>query len=163
MNDPSSTSSNKDLWPELPYAKWQPTLDTLHLWTQIVGKTRLALAPMEDHWWQVALYAPPRGLTTPAMPYGNRTIAVEFDFLDHNLYATDSEGERRTVGLAPRSVADFHREYLGALRSLGVEPRIRSVPVEVEIAVPFAEDRVHASYDADVAQRWWRLLVQADR
>ena len=150
-------------WPPLPLAGWQDTYDTLHMWTQIIGKTRLALAPVENHWWHVALYVTPRGLTTSAMPSGTRTLAVDFDFLDHQLYVRVSDGATRALPLVPRSVADFYAAYLAALQSLGLEVRIRPVPVEVETAIPFAQDREHASYDADAANRCWRLLVQADR
>jgi hypothetical protein len=133
------------------------------MWTQIVGKTRLALAPMENHWWQVALYVTSRGLTTSAMPSGTRTLAVDFDFLDHHLYVRVSDGATRVVPLVAQSVADFYAAYVAALRSLGFEVPIRPVPVEVETAIPFGVDREHASYDADAANRCWRLLVQADR
>ncbi len=150
-------------WPPLPLAGWQDTYATLHMWTQIVGKTRLALAPMENHWWQVVLYVTSRGLTTSAMPVGTRTVAVEFDFLDHHVYLRASDGATRAVPLVPQSVADFYAAYLAALRALGLEIQIRPVPAEVETAIPFAEDRTHASYEADAANRWWRLLVQADR
>jgi len=150
-------------WPPLPLDAWQDTLTTLHMWTQIVGKTRLALAPMENHWWQVALYVTSRGLTTSPMPSGTRTMAAEFDFIDHQLYLRASDGATRAVPLVPRSVAEFHAAYMEALASLGIEPGIRPVPVEVETAIPFAEDREHASYDADAANRCWRVLVQADR
>jgi len=150
-------------WPALTLAEWQDTCDTLHMWSQIVGKTRLALTPMENHWWQVALYVTPRGLTTSAMPSGTRTLAAEFDLIDHHLYLRASDGGASAVPLVPRSVADFYGDYMAALDALGFRPRIRPVPVEVETAIPFAEDRQHVSYDADAAQRWWRMLVQADR
>jgi hypothetical protein len=133
------------------------------MWTQIVGKTRLALAPMENHWWQVALYVTPRGLTTSAMPSGTRTFSADFDFVDHHLYVRTSDGADRAIALVPRPVADFYAEYMEALRSLDLDVRIRPVPVEVQTAIPFAEDRVHASYDADAANRCWRILVQSDR
>jgi hypothetical protein len=149
-------------WPTLPLAEWQDTCQTLHMWTQMVGKTRLALAPMENHWWQVTLYLTARGLTTSPMPVGGRTLAVDFDFIDHRLDIRSSDGAGRSIALRPRSVADFHAEYLGALRGLEAEPRMRPVPVEVEIAIPFAEDRTHSSYDPDAAHRWWRLLAHAD-
>ena len=152
-----------DAWPVLPLDQWRDTCATLHMWTQIVGKTRLALAPMENHWWQVALYVTPRGLTTSAMPFDARTLAVDFDFIDHCLYVRVSDGATRVIPLAPRSVADFYAAYVAALRSLGVEVRIRPVPVEVATAIPFVEDREHASYDADAAARWWRVTMQADR
>ena len=150
-------------WPSLPLDEWRDTRDTLHMWLQIVGKTRLALAPPENHWWQVALYLTPRGLTTSPMPHGHRTFSADFDFIDHHLHLRLSDGATRMVPLVPRSVADFYVEYLEALRSLGLEASIRPVPVEVVEAIPFAEDRQHASYDAEAANRGWRLLVQADR
>ncbi|MGH7631997.1 MAG: DUF5996 family protein [Gemmatimonadales bacterium] len=159
----SDTQSGDTAWPPLPLPEWQDTCRTLHMWAQIVGKTRLTLAPMENHWWQVALYVTPRGLTTSAMPDGTRTVAVDFDFLDHHLYVRASDGATREIPLVPQSVADFYAAYLATLRSLGLAIRLRPVPVEVETAIPFAQDRAHASYDADAANRWWRLLVQADR
>lgn len=150
-------------WPELPFAEWRDTFDTLHMWTQIVGKTRLALAPMENHWWQVALYVTPRGLTTLAIPYGERSFVVDFDFLDHQLKLQTSDGGTHEIPLVAQSVRDFYRTYMAALGDLGLDIAIYPIPVEVETAVPFAEDRSHASYDADAAQRCWRLLAQADR
>ena len=133
------------------------------MWTQIVGKTRLALAPMENHWWQVALYVTPRGLTTSSMPSGAGALEVEFDFLDHQLYVRDSGGAARAIPLVPRTVADFYAAYVDTLRSLGHAVRIRPVPVEVETAIPFAKDREHAAYDADAAQRWWRILARTEK
>jgi hypothetical protein len=147
----------------LPLDSWQDTRDTLHLWTQVVGKTRLALAPPENHWWQVALYLTPRGLTTSPMPSGTRTLSADFDFLDHRLHLRTSDGATRGLPLIPRSVAEFYGDYLEALDALGIRVRLRPVPVEVEIAIPFAEDRQHQSYDADAVGRWWKLLVEADR
>ncbi len=158
-----AAANNSDR-PALPLGEWRDTYATLHMWTQIVGKTRLALAPMENHWWQVPLYLTPRGLTTTAIPYGTRTFAVDFDFLDHALLLRASDGATRGLPLVPRSVADFYAAYRAALRSLGVEVTLRRpAPVEVEIAIPFAEDRQHASYDPDAAHRCWQILVQADR
>ena len=156
-------SVTTDVWPALPLDGWRDTYATLHMWTQIVGKTRLALAPAENHWWHVALYVTPRGLTTSAMPYGTRTFAVDFDFLDHHLYLRSSDGATRAVPLVPQSVADFYQVYREALRALDVDVRIMSRPVEIETAIPFPKDREHASYDADAARRCWRVLVQADR
>ena len=147
-------------WPALPLAEWQDTYATLHMWTQIVGKTRLALAPMENHWWQVALYVTPRGLTTSAIPYGERTFAVDFDFIDHTLLVWSSDGARRGLPLIARSVADFYAEYMTVLRSLGFDVALQPSPVEVVTAIPFAEDQEHASYDPDSAQRWWQILLQ---
>src|SRR5687768_5606065 len=150
-------------WPALPLDGWRPTYDTLHLWSQIVGKTRLALAPMQNHWWQVALYVTSRGLGGAPLPVGRRTLDVDFEFIDHQLVVRTSEGETRTLALAPRSVADFYDEYRALLRALDADVRIRPVPSEMETVAPFAEDRTHAPYDADAAQRCWRALVQADR
>ncbi|MGH7524030.1 MAG: DUF5996 family protein [Gemmatimonadales bacterium] len=152
-----------DAWPPLPLDGWRDTYATLHMWAQIVGKTRLALAPPENHWWQVALYVTPRGLTTSAMPIGRRTVAVEFDFLDHQLVARTSDDRTGAMRLEPRSVADFYAGYLELLRSLAIDVAIHPVPVEVPIAIPFAGDHEHASYDAEAANRCWRVMVQADR
>jgi Family of unknown function (DUF5996) len=159
----SPSSVETAAWPSLPLDSWRDTRDTLHMWTQIVGKTRLALAPPENHWWHVALYLTPRGLTTSPMPYGTRTLSADFDFLDHRLHLRTSDGATRSVPLIPRSVAEFYADYLEALGSLGIQVRLRPVPVEVEVAVPFPEDRQHASYDAEAVGRWWGLLVEADR
>jgi hypothetical protein len=150
-------------WPTLPVNDWRDTCETLHMWTQIVGKTRLALAPMENHWWQVPLYVTPRGLTTSAIPNGERTFAVEFDFIDHHLNVRTNDGATRTLPLVPQAVADFYATYIALLHALDLEFRIHPVPVEVETAIPFAEDRQHTSYDPDAAHRFWQLLVQSDR
>ncbi len=158
MSDPI-----RPAWPALPLAQWRDTYETLHMWTQIVGKTRLALAPMENHWWQIALYVTSRGLTTSAMPLGVRTFSVDFDFLEHELRIRASDGASRSLPLAPRSVADFYADYMEALRSLGLDVTIRPVPCEIEVATPFAGDREHASYDGEAAGRWWHVQVQADR
>jgi len=158
-----SEPAPQEEWPPLPFDEWKDTLATLHRWTQMVGKTRLALAPMTNHWWQVTLYLTARGLTTSPMPVGQRTVEIEFDFLDHVLAARTSDGASRRLRLAPRSVADFHREYRTLLRSLDVEAKIWPVPVEMPEAVPFTDDVVHASYDAGAAHRCFRVLAQADR
>jgi len=150
-------------WPALPLAAWRETKDTLHLWTQIVGKVRLALAPMVNHWWQVPLYVHARGLTTSAMPYRNAAVEVRFDFLDHMLHIETSDGAARQVALVPRSVRDFYHETMGALRAVGVDVRIRPQPVELTDVIPFDQDDVHPAYDAEAARRFWRALVQADR
>jgi hypothetical protein len=150
-------------WPPLPFDEWEDTLTTLQRWTQMVGKTRLALAPMMNHWWQVTLYLTARGLTTSPMPDGLRAVEIELDFLDHVLQARTSDGAVGAMRLTPRSVADFHREYLSLLRSLDVHAKIWPVPMEMPDALPFPEDVVHASYDADAAGRCFRALAQADR
>ncbi len=152
-----------DAWPSLPLDSWRDTYSTLHLWTQIVGKTRLALAPMENHWWQIAFYVTSRGLTTSPMPHGSRTFAANFDFISHELSVTASDGATGSLPLSPRPVADFYAEYLALLGSLGLAVKIWPVPVEIENSIRFPEDRAHQSYDAESATRLWRLLIQADR
>ncbi len=149
-------------WPRLALHEWAPTQSTLHRWAQIVGKTRLALAPMQNHWWQVVLYVTDRGLTTSPIPYNGRTFDINFDFVDHKLVAQTSDGDERSIPLAPRSVADFYREYLAMLRSLDIEVHLFGRPVEIGDATPFAEDNAHASYDADAANRCWRILLNSD-
>ena len=150
-------------WPQLPLSEWADTYATLHRWAQLIGKTRLALAPMQNHWWQVTLYLTARGLGTSPIPYHERSFEIELDFLDHRLLMRTSDAAVQSIPLAPRSVADFYREYRGMLAALGVEARIWPVPVEIADATPFAADRVHASYDADAAQRCWRILAHTDR
>lgn len=150
-------------WPALSLASWTDTRDTLHMLTQIVGKTRLALAPMVNHWWQVALYVTERGLTTSVMPYSGGTAAVDFDFIDNDVVIRTDAGAMRAIPLTARPVREFYAEYIDALDSLRIGARIRGVPVEVETAIPFAEDTRHASYDADAVNRWWRATSQADR
>jgi hypothetical protein len=152
-----------EVWPPLPLHEWQPTYETLHRWLQIVGKTRLALAPMQNHWWQVPLYVTSRGLGTSPMPHGTLDLEIEFDFVDHMLVARTSDGAIRTLPLQAQSVADFYLEYRSLLRSLGVDVAIHPVPVELAEVVPFSKDQAHASYDADAAQRCWRALLRADR
>jgi hypothetical protein len=151
-----------EAWPALPLGAWQDTYATLHRWLQIVGKTRLALAPMQNHWWQVTLYLTSRGLGTSPMPAGDKMLEIELDFIDHQLVARTSNGDARALPLAPRAVADFYDEYMRALRELGVRPRVRPVPVELADVLPFPDDREHRSYDADAAQRCWRVLLAAD-
>jgi len=168
MNAPGTTTTaardRQSDWPTLPLSDWKDTCDTLHMWTQIVGKTRLALAPMQNHWWQITLYVSARGLTTSAIPFDAGLFSAEFDFLDHRLVLRTSDGATRMLALAPRTVADFYGEYGDALQSLGIDFRFaRPSPVEVEVSVPFAEDRQHASYDPDAARRWWQILRSTDR
>jgi Family of unknown function (DUF5996) len=150
-------------WPALSHEGWQATYETLHMWAQIVGKTRLALAPMENHWWQVALYVTVRGLTTSPMPHGKSTVAVEFDFLSHELIVRTSDGARRSFALTPMTVADFFARYLAALGELGIHPIIYPSPMEVKIAIPFAEDHEHAGYVPESAHACWQILVNTQR
>jgi hypothetical protein len=149
-------------WPEFP-AAWRETYATLHLWLQIVGKTRLALAPMENHWWQIPLYLTTRGLSTSPMPYGARTVAVEFDFCAHQLRLETSTGRQEVLPLTSMTVADFFARYQASLRSLQLEVPIFASPVEVEIAIPFAQDHEHKVYDPDAAHRCFRIFASADR
>jgi Family of unknown function (DUF5996) len=151
------------MWPELKWADWQKTADTLHMWTQIVGKTRLALSPLQAHWWNVPLYVSARGLNTSAMPYGSEFLEVAFDFVSHELKFSMSSGASLTTPLRAQSVADFYREYQRSLSALGVSVPIHPVPVELQKPVPFAEDTQHASYDPDAAHRFWRVLMSADK
>jgi hypothetical protein len=156
-------STPSDVWPSLPLEEWKDTCATLHLWTQIVGKTRLALSPKENHWWHVTLYVTARGLTTTTIPHGTTVFEVQFDFIDHRLIILTSHGQTRSIPLGPRSVAHFYREYMAALDELDLSVRFRPIPDEVEHPIPFADDGQHASYDREQANRFWRVLLQADR
>src|SRR2546428_3960663 len=141
-------------WPELHLASWQTTCDTLHMWTQIVGKVRLALEPMVNHWWQVPFYVSGRGLTTSLMHADGKGLEMEFDFVDHVLFIRTTLGESRQIVLKPQAVADFYAATLIALREDGVRVSILARPAAGSDAIPFAEDRVHSDYDADAAGRF---------
>ncbi len=145
-------------WPELPYAAWKDTCQTLHLWTQIVGKIRLARTPWLNHSWHVTLYVTARGLTTSPIGDGARSFQIDFDFIDHVLWLRTSDGHFRQVVLKPMTVAEFYGDVLHALAELGIVVRINTRPSEIPDAVPFPDDRVHASYDRDFANRFWRVL-----
>src|SRR6266853_461273 len=147
-----------DLWPALPLEEWRDTYATLHMWTQMVGKTCLALAPRQNHWWQVALRVTARGLATGPMPYGSRPLDAEFDFVEHELVLRAGEGAVQKIALRPRSVAAFYRTYLAALDALGMRVKIWPVPVEAEHKIRFPDDEQHAAYDPDYANRHWRIL-----
>jgi Family of unknown function (DUF5996) len=159
----SEPRADTQVWPPLPYEEWKDTLATLHLWTQVVGKIRLAQAPWTNHSWHVPLYVTSRGLTTSPIPYGARTFEILFDFLDHQLLIQTGEGTVESVRLAPRTVADFYQQVLGRLGALGLDVRIRTMPCEIPNCIPFELDRQHGSYDAEQVTRFWRVLVQADR
>jgi Family of unknown function (DUF5996) len=149
-------------WPPLPLSEWEATRATLHMWTQIVGKVRLALSPPVNHWWQVPLYVSARGLATSAIPYGDGVFEMEFDFAGQNL-AIRKTGQAATfVRLYARSVADFHQETMGALHAMGIDVKIWPVPVEIANPIPFPDDREHASYDPEYVNRFHRILLQAD-
>ncbi|MFJ4961668.1 DUF5996 family protein [Streptomyces sp. NPDC088729] len=155
--------SDSGSWPRLAVHDWTETRETLHMWTQIVGKARLAHAPLLNHWWQVTLYVTPRGLSTSGVPYGAGMFDVEFDFVDHALRLRSSDGGARSFELEPMAVAEFHARFLACLDELGIPTRIQGHPNEVDPAVPFAEDVRHAAYDPRAAQLFWRQLLQADR
>jgi len=150
-------------WPSLKWSEWQKTADTLHMWTQIVGKTRLALSPLQAHWWNVPLYVSARGLNTSAIPYGSEFLEITFDFVSHDLKFAMSTGATLSTPLRAQSVADFYREYQRSLAALGVSVNIHPVPVELQHPIPFLEDVEHASYDPEAAHRFWRVLMQADK
>jgi hypothetical protein len=150
-------------WPPLPLADWQNTKDTLHLWTQIVGKVRLELEPMTNHWWNVPLYVNSVGLTTSLMPYQGMGVEIVFDFIRHQLVIETSQGSSRQVALRPRTVADFFGEFEAQMAALGINVPIKAIPVEIATAIPFAEDVEHDSYDAEAAHAFWISLVSAER
>jgi hypothetical protein len=155
--------ANPETWPELPLAAWRDTRDSLHMWMQIVGKIRLAQASPINHWWQVPLYVTARGLTTSPIPYGERVFEIGFDFIGHRLTIETSDGATDDFALGPLAVADFYAELMERLRGLGLDIRIWTMPVEIPDPVPFEKDRSHVAYDPDYAQRFWRVLVQAER
>ena len=150
-------------WPTLVREEWEPTLATLHLWMQMVGKTRLELAPMQNHWWHTVLYVTSRGLGTSPIPYDDRMFEVDFDFFDHQLTVRTSDGETQSLALVAQPVAEFYRNYLELLRSLGLDVRINPIPSEIANPIPFPQDNTHGSYDAGAAERCWRTLVSVDR
>jgi hypothetical protein len=151
------------VWPDLSYPAWRDTAATLQLWTQIVGKVRLALTPWVNHGWQVALYVTANGLGTSPIPVGNQIFEIEFDFIGHQLVLRTSRGEERRLRLEPQTVADFYRRVVDLLRSVGIAVVINEMPNEVPNPIRFPDDHTHASYDAGAAHAFWRALVQADR
>lgn len=148
--------------PPLPLAEWEATRATLHMWTQIIGKVRLALAPHVNHWWEVPLYISARGMTTSPIPYGERVFEMEFDFLNHNLAILASDRATKFVPLYARSVADFYHEVMAVLPAIGIDVKIWPKPVEIPDPIPFPEDTQHASYDPEYVQRFHRILLWAD-
>lgn len=148
-------------WPALPFEPWRATCETLHLWTQVVGKIRLARAPRLNHWWGVALYVTPRGLSTSAMPFGDRALEITFDFRRHQLYFEASDGRDAQFPLQPYTVSEFYDHVFDVMKRLGFECRIWPVPVELPVAVPFREDREHHSYDSEAVERFHRALLRS--
>lgn len=149
--------------PELPLAEWQDTLATLHMWSQIVGKIRLVQTPLVNHFWNTPLYVTPRGLTTSIIPYGERSFEMDFDFIDHELLVKTDNGETKAIRFYPRSVSDFYNEVMKTLEELDLNVKIWTMPVEIENPIRFTDDNQHASYDAEYANRFWRILVWSDK
>ena len=159
-----TTAAATSLWPaELPLAEWMDTYDTLHRWTQIVGKIRLALTPQVNHWWNSTLYITPHGLTTSSMYYNGRPLQIDFDFISHLLLIVTTDNPTKTIPLRPCSVAEFYEKIITALRSLEMPVTIWTTPVEIPDRTPFEQDKKHKSYDPKYAQQFWRILAQVSR
>jgi Family of unknown function (DUF5996) len=167
MTRSSDTGSQRlsdfpECWPSLPLESWEDTRATLHMWTQIVGKIRLALTPLVNHWWNVPLYVSARGLTTSSMSYERMVIELEFDFVDHQLVLKKDDGLVKKLSLAPRSVADFYEEFMSMLQAEGIRVRIWKRPVEIPNPIPFDQDQIHKSYDPEAVRKFWRILASTD-
>ena len=158
-----SKAGDDQILPALAFESWKDTLGTLHMWAQIVGKVRLKLSPLVNHWWNVPFYMTARGMTTSAMPYQGHTIEVEFDFIDHKLLIERSDGRVVTMALQPQSVAEFYKRFMAALAELGVNVHIWTMPCELANPIPFEKDYTHAAYDPQAAHKFWRMLVWADQ
>jgi hypothetical protein len=156
-------TDDDDVWPSLPYAEWTPTLTTLHMWMQIVGKVKLELSPFLNEWWNVAFVVTARGLSTATIPFGQCMFQVDFDFIDHRLAIHVTDAQSRSMPLVARSVADFYAEFMSVLESLGIQVKINTHPVEVDDGTPFEDDRVHAAYDPLYVNRCWRILLGVSR
>jgi hypothetical protein len=159
---PEPVADQPECWPALPLESWKDTYATLHMWTQIVGKVRLRLTPLVNHWWNVPLYVSARGLPTSRIPYGARAFELWFDFIQHRLVLETSDGIVKTLPLEPRSVADFYREFMEMLRSAGIEIKIWRMPVEIPNPIAFDQDHVHKSYDRASVEKFWRILLSVD-
>jgi Family of unknown function (DUF5996) len=157
------SSDTNPQWPDLPFAAWSDTCETLLLWLQVVGKVRIACTPLINHWWNSTLEVTARGPLAPAMPYRGRTFDVLFDFMQHRLLIETSEGSAETLALEPMAVADFYAAFMQALRRLGIDVHIWTMPSEIENAIPFEKDRTHAQYDPAYVQRFWHAVLQAYR
>jgi len=158
-----TTSSDRAPLPSLPFDSWKDTLATLHMWTQVVGKVRLKLCPLVNHFWNVTFYLTARGMTTSAMPYEGGTVEVRFDFIDHKLSIETSEGRIVAFQLKPQTVAEFYKEFMAALADLGVRLKIWTMPCEIPDPIPFEKDHIHAAYDADAVNKFWRITVWVDQ
>ena len=163
MRSLNTEAASREPWPALPYEAWKDTYATLHMWSQIVGKIALAQAAPLNHCWAVALHLTARGLRTGILPHGHRSFTIEFDFIDHQLVIDTSDGDRRSLPLAPRSVADFYREIMSTLNQMDLAVRIWPVPVEIPSPIPFEHDTGHHEYDPEYVHRFWRLLVRVHR
>jgi len=156
-------TSDRNLLPALPLDSWKDTLATLHMWTQVVGKVRLKLCPLVNHFWNVSFYVTARGMTTSAMPYERGTIEVRFDFIEHKLLLETSDGRVFTIALKPQSVAEFYQKFMSALAELGITVKIWTTPSEIPDPTPFEQDHLHAAYDPEAAHKFWRILVWVDQ
>jgi len=152
----------EEILPALPFDIWKDTQATLHLWTQVVGKVRLKLCPLVNHWWNVPFYLTARGMTTSPMPYAHGVVDIRFDFMDHRLILETCDGSSAVLPLQPETVADFYRRFMAALAELGVNVKIWTTPCELPDPIPFEKDNLHASYDAEAVHRFWRILVWVD-
>ncbi len=158
----SEPNPNFEQWPSLPLESWQDTYATLHMWLQIIGKIRLKLSPPVNHWWHCALYVSPCGLTTSAMPYDQRLVEIEFDFINHQLHISTSDGLKQSLALAPKTVADFYQEVMQMLHSMNIDVDINTKPQEVPTPIPFETDTAHSSYDPESAHKLWRILASIE-
>jgi len=155
--------TTRGVWPALPLAEWQDTRDTLQLWTQIVGKVRMASTPLMSHWWNVTFFVTARGLTSPLMPHDDRAFQIDFDFIDQQLVITVADGASTSIPLVARSVADFYAEFIAQLDRLGLSTPIWTMPVEIPDAIPFDQDTKHTTYNGEQARQFWLALVQMSR
>ena len=149
-----------EAWPALPLDGWRDTCDTLHMWTQVVGKVKLELCPFVNEWWEVPLQLTARGLTTMTIPFARGAFAIDFDFIDHNLYIRTSDGAVRALPLIPRSVAEFYAEFMATLGALGIEANLNTRPQQFQPLIPFEQDREHTAYDPAAVGRWWRIVTR---
>ena len=158
----NAATDRAECWPDLPLSSWRETYATVHMWTQMVGKVRLRLTPLVNHWWNVPLYVTARGLTTSSMPYGDRAFELYFDFVRHQLVLETNDGLVKTMALGPRPVAEFYQEFRELLRSANIEVKIWKMPVEIPNPIAFDQDRTHASYDRVSVEKFWRILLSVD-
>ena len=156
-------ASKTEIWPALPFAEWKATAKTLHMWTQVVGKIRLALTPWINHSWHVTLYLTARGLTTSPIPFGPRLFEIRFDFISHELRLLTSDGALKVIPLGPQTVARFYHAVMSALAELAIETHFSTTPNEVDPAIPFEKNETDSAYDPEYANRFWRVLLQSDR